>query len=99
MNTPDLQDLTDRMSIHEWFTQYARCVDGKQWSEWRSLFTEDAAIDYASAGGPVGDREVVADGLQAALESFPMTQHYVTNVEIVFEGPDHRGCGRCSTTR
>jgi 3-phenylpropionate/cinnamic acid dioxygenase small subunit len=88
MNTADLQDLADRMAIQEWFTRYARYVDGKQWTEWRSLFTEDASIDYASAGGPVGDREVVANGLQAALESFPMTQHYITNIESVFEGPD-----------
>jgi 3-phenylpropionate/cinnamic acid dioxygenase small subunit len=88
MTVPDLQELADRLAIHDWFTQYARSVDGKHWIEWRALFTDDASIDYESAGGPVGDRQTVSDGLEAALEHFPMTQHYVTNVEITFEGRD-----------
>jgi 3-phenylpropionate/cinnamic acid dioxygenase small subunit len=88
MGTPDLPGLADRLAIQDWFTQYAKCVDDRMWPEWRALFTDDATIDYASAGGPVGDRETVADGLRDALAPFPMTQHYVTNIDITFEGTD-----------
>jgi 3-phenylpropionate/cinnamic acid dioxygenase small subunit len=88
MDATALQDLADRLAINDWFTQYAKYVDGKEWPEWRSLFTEDASIDYGSAGGPVGDRQAVSDGLRDALEHFPMTQHYVTNVDITFDGGD-----------
>jgi 3-phenylpropionate/cinnamic acid dioxygenase small subunit len=88
MGTPDANELADRLAIQDWFTQYAKHVDDKQWPEWRELFTEDATIDYGSAGGPVGDRQTVSDGLRDALEPFPMTQHYVTNVDVIFDGKD-----------
>jgi hypothetical protein len=52
----------------------------------REVFTEDAHIDYRSAGGIEGNRETVARWLETNLSTFPMTQHYVTNIEIALGG-------------
>jgi 3-phenylpropionate/cinnamic acid dioxygenase small subunit len=76
----------DRMEITDLLSRYARAVDTKDWALWRSVFTEDAHLDYRSAGGPVGGREEVGDWLEAALADFPMTQHLITNVEVTFDG-------------
>ena len=48
--TTDVQALADRLAIHELLARYARGVDEKDWELYRSVFTEDATIDYSSAG-------------------------------------------------
>jgi 3-phenylpropionate/cinnamic acid dioxygenase small subunit len=83
----DVQQLGDRIEIGELLARYARAVDTKDWALWRSVFTDDAEMDYRSAGGPAGPRDEVSDWLEEALATFPMTQHLITNVEVTF-GPD-----------
>lgn len=82
----DLSELSARLEITEALSRYARAVDERDWDLWKSVFTADAEIDYRSAGGPVGSRDDVAAWLRDALGGFPMTQHYVTNVEVVLDG-------------
>jgi 3-phenylpropionate/cinnamic acid dioxygenase small subunit len=86
----DLQALSDRLEIAELFARYARAVDTKDWTLWRSVFTDDAHVDYSSAGGIAGDRETVANWLAVTLGMFPMTQHYVTNLEVSLDGDTAR---------
>ena len=50
----DIQRISDELEIASVLNRYARAVDGKDWDLWRSLFTDDADIDYSSVGGPVG---------------------------------------------
>ena len=82
----DLQALQDRLDIQELLARYARGVDDKDWDLYRSVFTEDAFIDYSSAGAPAGSREEVAAFLEAAFGTIPWSQHYITNVEIDLDG-------------
>jgi len=82
----DIREIGDRLEIMELLARYARGVDTKDWALWRDVFTEDAHVDYRSAGGLEGDRETVAQWLEASLAPFPMTQHYITNVEIELDG-------------
>lgn len=82
----DLQLLADRLEITDLLTRYASSVDRKDWQSWRSCFTEDAYIDYRSAGGIDGDRETVARWLEETLAQFPMTQHLVSNIDIEVDG-------------
>jgi len=84
--TMDQQEISDRLEIGDLLARYARAVDTKDWTLWRSLFTDDAHLDYRSAGGPVGGREDVGTWLEEALATFPMTQHLITNVEVVVDG-------------
>ncbi|GAY13518.1 nuclear transport factor 2 family protein [Mycobacterium sp. shizuoka-1] len=82
----DLQRISDELEIAGVLTRYARAVDGKDWELWRSLFTDDAQIDYRSAGGPVGGRDEVSAWLERCLALMPMTQHYITNVDVDIDG-------------
>jgi hypothetical protein len=82
----DLRALQDRLDIHELLARYARGVDTKDWDLYRSVFTDDAHIDYSSAGAAAGTRDEVTAFLEAAFEAIPWAQHYITNVEIDLDG-------------
>ena len=82
----DLQALSDKIEIHELLARYARGVDSKDWELWRSVFTPDAALDYSSAGVISGSRDEVAAWFEQGLSGVPMTQHFISNVEIELDG-------------
>ncbi|OBK90469.1 nuclear transport factor 2 family protein [Mycolicibacter sinensis] len=73
----------DQLEISALLYRYARAVDTKDWALYRSVFTDDAVIDYTSAGAIRGTREQVADWLAAGFTAIPMSMHYVTNIEIL----------------
>lgn len=81
-----MQAVADRLEIHELLARYARGVDTKDWDLYRSVFTEDAFIDYSSAGFAAGSREEVTTALEAGFGAIPWSQHYITNVEIELAG-------------
>jgi ketosteroid isomerase-like protein len=82
----DVQRISDELEIASVLNRYARAVDGKDWELLRSLFTDDAELDYSSVGGPVGGREEVCGRLERSLTLMPMTQHFITNVEADIDG-------------
>lgn len=82
----DLQSLSDKIEIQELLARYARGVDSKDWELWRAVFTPEATIDYSSAGAIVGIRDEVAAWLEAGLATVPMTQHFISNIEIDLDG-------------
>lgn len=80
----DAARVADQLEIAALLTRYARAVDTKDWDLYRSVFTEDAHIDYSSAGAAVGTRDEVADWFAANFGVIPWTMHYITNVETEF---------------
>jgi 3-phenylpropionate/cinnamic acid dioxygenase small subunit len=82
----DVQQVADKLEIHELLARYARGVDTKDWALYRSVFTPDATIDYSSAGAIAGTRDEVAAWLEAGFVDIPMTQHFISNVEIELDG-------------
>jgi len=82
----DMQTLADRLEINDLLTRYAHSVDSKNWTLYRSVFTDDAFIDYESAGGIKGTREEVADWLEKTMAGFPMTQHLISNIDVTING-------------
>jgi ketosteroid isomerase-like protein len=84
----DLQALSDKLEIQDLLARYARGVDSKDWDLYRSVFTDDAVIDYSSAGAAVGPRDRVAAALEEAFTAIPWSQHFITNIEIQLAG-DH----------
>ena len=83
----DLQQISDHLEITALLHRYARAVDSEDWEMWRSVFTEDARIDYSNVpGGSAGTREEIAEWLRASLALLPMTQHYITNIEMEIDG-------------
>ena len=82
----DLQAVQDKIEIKELLYRYARACDRKDWKLLPTVFTADAYLDYTSAGCPAGSRDEVCAFLQNALSTMPMTQHYITNIEIDLQG-------------
>lgn len=79
----DLQRVADELEIAALLNRYARAVDAKDWQLYRSVFTDDANIDYSSAGAAAGPRDEVAAWLEQGFGAIPMSMHYITNVEIL----------------
>ena len=86
MEAHELEALADRLAIEDLLTRYASAVDRRDWGLYRSVFTDDAHIDYTSAGGIAGTLEEVVAFLEAAMPMFAMTQHLVANVEVQIDG-------------
>ncbi|MEZ0342815.1 nuclear transport factor 2 family protein [Mycobacterium sp. pV006] len=82
----DAAQVSDELEIRALLSRYARAVDTKDWELYRSVFTDDALIDYSSAGIPPGSRDEIAEMFRAAFESIPWTMHYITNVEADIDG-------------
>ncbi|WP_099024432.1 nuclear transport factor 2 family protein [Mycolicibacterium palauense] len=81
MSHPDRN--ADEREIAALLYRYARAVDGKDWELYRSVFTEDAHIDYSSAGAIAGSRDEVTDWLAAGFATISMSMHYITNIEVL----------------
>ena len=82
----DAHDIADRIEIRELLFRYARALDTQDWSLLSSVFTPTAYLDYTSVDGPSGVRDEVVAWLERALTPVPMTQHFITNVEIDLKG-------------
>ncbi|WP_092806150.1 nuclear transport factor 2 family protein [Rhodococcus globerulus] len=82
----DLQTVQDKIEIAELIYRYARAVDTKNWELLTTVFTEDAHLDYSAVGYPAGSRDQVLTLLTQALGQVPLTQHFVTNVEVELDG-------------
>jgi ketosteroid isomerase-like protein len=78
--------MTDHEQISALLSRYARAVDTKDWDLYRSVFTDDAVIDYSSAGIPAGTRDDIAEFLGQAFTAIEMSMHYITNVEADVNG-------------
>ena len=82
----DIQQISDELEITALLNKYARAVDTKDWALYRSVFTDDARIDYSSAGAITGTRDEVADWLSQGFAAIPMSMHYITNIESQVDG-------------
>ena len=86
MASMTLEHLIDRQEIDDLLTRYATSVDTKDWDLYETCFTEDAFIDYESAGGIKGKLPEVRAWLEKVMVIFPMTQHVVCNRVIEING-------------
>ena len=81
-----MQGLADKLEIQEQLARYARGVDTHDWELWKSVFTEDAVVDYSQSGIPSGSRDEVAAFLAEAYATIPWATHHITNVEVDLDG-------------
>ncbi|MFV9633426.1 nuclear transport factor 2 family protein [Mycobacterium neumannii] len=80
---------SDTAEIAALLYRYARAVDTKDWELYRSVFTDDAHIDYSSAGAVVGSRDEAVDWFAANFGVIAWSLHHVTNIEAdVDTGPE-----------
>ena len=91
--------MSDEAEIARLLYRYARAVDTKDWELYRSVFTDDAHIDYSSAGAIVGSRDEVVDWFAGEFRRDPV-EHALHHQHRKSRSPaTPRRCGRCSTTR
>jgi len=79
---------SDEAQIAALLYRYARAVDTKDWELYRSVFTEDAHIDYSSAGAVTGGRDEVVDWFATNFGVIAWSMHYLTNIEILDRSAD-----------
>ena len=84
----DLTELSDRLEISELLARYAVAVDSGDWDLFRSLFTEDAELDYSGAGGVKGTTAVAAAWLADTLSSWPGRLHLLGAATMTFDGDE-----------
>jgi 3-phenylpropionate/cinnamic acid dioxygenase small subunit len=75
-------EISDRLRIHDLLVTYATAVDTRDWELIKTVFTEDAVLDYSVFGGPRGSVEEAVGWISKALARVTMTQHLITNVLI-----------------
>jgi hypothetical protein len=81
----------DTIEIQQLLARYARALDTRDWELYRSVFTEDAHIDYVASGGATGQLDEVVEWLRKTLGTFDWSgMHYITNVEAEVTGDSAR---------
>ncbi len=80
--------LEDRARIGDLVVGYAFAIDERDWQAFETLFTPDAHIDYASAGGITGPPAKVAAWMPQAMSMFAWTLHSVATHRLEATGPD-----------
>ncbi len=88
--TLSIEEISDRIQIQDLLTRYTVALDTKDWDLLDSCFVPDAQVDYTSSGGTKGPYREVRQWLEKALAAFPMTQHFISNTLIAFEGDEAR---------
>jgi 3-phenylpropionate/cinnamic acid dioxygenase small subunit len=82
----NVQEVADKLEIHELLARYARGVDTHDWELWKSVFTEDAVVDYSQSGVLCGSRDEVAAFLAEGFATIPWATHHITNIEVELDG-------------
>lgn len=85
-----IREISDRTRIQDLLTRYTVAIDTKDWKLLDSCFTPDAHVDYSASGGAKGPYPEVRKWLEKALASFPMTQHFISNISVTIEGDEAR---------
>lgn len=81
-----LRELWDRQQITDLITRYTVAVDTRDWAGLAEVFTDDAILDYSSAGGPTDTRDVVIPWIEQGLAGFDRFQHVIGQVSITLAG-------------
>ncbi len=81
----DLQSVRDELDIQRVITDYAWACDNRDWALLKSVFTDDAHLDYSSTEGPAGSRDEVVAWLEQSLSQV-LIQHVVSNFQIDLDG-------------
>ena len=81
----DLQSVRDELDIQRVISDYAWACDNRDWVLLKSVFTDDAYLDYSSTEGPAGSRDEVVAWLEQSLGQV-LIQHVVSNFQIDLGG-------------
>jgi len=78
----DQQSAGDQLQIQNVLFDYAWACDNGDWILLRSLFSDDARLDYSTSGGPAGGPDEVVAWLEESLSQVGLIQHVVSNFQM-----------------
>lgn len=87
-----MTDREDRQDIGELLVRYATGIDRRDWALFRTVFTDDCALDYGEIGRWVGV-DAVVDFMEQAHAMAGHTMHRMSNQVITVDGD--RAEARC----
>ena len=85
-----IERVADELAIQALLNRYARAVDTRDWDLYRSVFTDDAWIDYSSAGAVTGALDDVVAWFAANFGVIVWSMHHITNIEADILGDTAR---------
>jgi hypothetical protein len=87
----EIQRLLDRVEIDELMARYCRHADLLDAEGIAACFTDDCIVAYvpASIAAPARSKQELLGFLRQYFPNSVSSSHYVTNVEMVFDDPDH----------
>jgi len=87
--TAALQELGDRQAIADLIHAYCFHFDNNEPDAVAALFTSDATVDYGPETDTIVGAAAIGTTIAVGLErTFAATSHHVSNIRIIFEGPD-----------
>ena len=81
MNDSLVKSSTDKIKIIELINRFGMSIDLRDWSSFRSLFTEQVKFDYSSIGEVAGtlSADEIVNTARQDLGGFQTTQHLISN--------------------
>jgi 3-phenylpropionate/cinnamic acid dioxygenase small subunit len=87
--------VAEKWDVAETVYRYALGIDTRDWPLYRSIFTEEIAIDFSSYNGQPGARmpaDAWVQRLQRQFTGLEATQHTMSNPMVDFIDADHARC-------
>lgn len=75
-------DLATRAAVSDLLHRYSTGIDTRDWTLFRSVFTDDARIDYGPALGTFDDADAFTATMRGGHDSLGSTIHRISNVVI-----------------
>lgn len=84
----DLKQLSDRAEIGDLLLRYSEALNSADWDTWAACFTDDAHLDYTTAGGVAGTVAEAIAWLSPTFTMFDMRIGRISNVLVTLDGTD-----------
>jgi ketosteroid isomerase-like protein len=81
-------EALDRAHINDLLARYSWALTDRDWDRWVQIFTDDAQVDYSTAGGPVGSPKDAAETFKGMMAMFDVSISAGGNVAIEFVDAD-----------
>jgi len=88
MNNETLQQINDRQAITDGLHWYTKWVDRNRVDKQVEIFAEDGRICFGGDTWTQG-RAAIEALIHPLVQVYSATHHYITNIEITFEGADN----------
>jgi SnoaL-like domain len=88
MNDDNNDRVGDQLAIRQLLATYTWALTDRDWSAWRAVFSDDAQVDYSTAGGPVGPIDDAVGWIEASVGGLDKAVSHGGNEVIAFDGDD-----------